>query len=766
MTQENSKADFSNTAVRGTSFMIGAQIVRNFIVFGSTIIVTRLLHPDDFGLVACLAPVIGFIALLQDAGLQQALIQRARLTFAEENGVFWILAALSVFFAGILWASASSIAAFYGDPRLVPLTVLASVTLVIGGLSAVPMSLLNRHMRFRDIAGIDIAAQALGSASAILGAWAGLSYWALMMMPLVSSLVKVIGALWLGGWRPGPPRFRIDRRMFSFGVNLTGFSLVNFFARNLDNILIGRVWGTVELGLYDRAYKLLMLPLQALNAPLSRVMIPILSRVQDDQDRVRRIYVRAVGVLALGVVPGMAAVTMAAEDVILVLFGEKWLLVAPIFIFLGAASLIQVVGNTVGWIFISQGKTREQLIIGTFNAACIVLAFVVGLPWGAVGVAAAYCIGCYLIILPVSYAYMNRIGPVRWQDYVQIQVPLLIAAALCWGVMTFGVQEAWDFSPVARIGATLVCSYLCAFVVSLANPMGRYLMREVIGLVMRPYRSRLVHHRVMFDVYRRRLFGVRQRPHTLPGELIVSLTSYPPRFPTLLPTLHCLLTQTVRPERVILWVAHDDRAKLPAVIERLESAGLEIRTCSDIRSYKKIVPVLQIFPDAFIVTADDDLYYNSTWLSDMTESWSGNPREIVCHRAHRIRTDECGNVRPYREWDLAIVGPVVGVDVFPTGGGGALYPPKVFSFEVTDRTLFQDLCPTADDIWLYWMARRAGAYYRKTPGGFFMFNWPSSQSVALVDENVVKARNDEQIRAMGAYFEPIEALCAPTGTQD
>jgi len=752
--------------MRGSFFMIGAQVFRNVIIFGSTIIVTRLLHPDDFGLIACLAPVIAFIMLLQDAGLQQALIQRERLTFAEENGVFWILAVLSLFFAAVLWASATSIAAFYGDPRLVPLTMMASVTLLIGGLSAVPMSLLNRHMRFREIAVIDVAAQALGSASAVLGAWAGLSYWALMMMPLVSSLVKVIGALWLGGWRPGWPRFAIDRALFSFGANLTGFNLVNFFARNLDNILIGRVWGTVELGYYDRAYKLLMLPLQALNAPLSRVMIPILSRVQNDRDRVRRIYIRAVGVLALGVVPGMAAVTIAAEDLILVLFGEKWLPVVPIFYFLGAVGLSHIVHNPIGSLFISQGKSRQMLYLGAFNATTYVASFVIGLPWGAVGVAGALAVSEYAIRVPMIWYYMNRIGLIRWQDSVQIQVPLLIAAALCWGVMSFGVEAAWEFSPVGRIAATLVCSYLCAFVISLANPMGRYLMKEVLVLLARPYRGRLDAVRVSLDLARRRRFGVRRRPHTLPGELIVSLTSYPPRFPTLLPTLHCLLTQTVRPDRVILWVAHDDRDKLPAAVRQLESAGLEIRTCADTRSYKKIVPTLQSFPDAFIVTADDDLYYKSTWLSDLIKHWSGSPREIVCHRAHRIKVDEYGNVLPYAEWDFSIEGPIAGEDVFATSGGGVLYSPKVFSQEVTDKTLFQDLCPTADDIWQYWMARRAGASYSKTPGSFFLFDWPSSRTTALSNENVIAGRNDEQIRAMGSYFEPLEVLCEKGAAKD
>ena len=204
-------------------------------------------------------------------------------------------------------------------------------------------------------------------------------------------------------------------------------------------------------------------------------------------------------------------------------------------------------------------------------------------------------------------------------------------------------------------------------------------------------------------------------PHALPGELIVSLTSYPPRFATLLPTLHCLLAQSVKPDRVILWVGADALEFLPQPVRDLQAKGLEIRACKDVGPYTKIIPALREFPKAFIVTADDDLFYYRYWLADLIVDWDGSARQIVCHRAHRIKFGDDGLPIPYHEWDFDIQGPALSTTIFPTGVGGVLYPPGCFAQDVLDEEKFLSLSPKADDVWLFWMGRLAGAIYRKTP---------------------------------------------------
>jgi hypothetical protein len=161
---------------------------------------------------------------------------------------------------------------------------------------------------------------------------------------------------------------------------------------------------------------------------------------------------------------------------------------------------------------------------------------------------------------------------------------------------------------------------------------------------------------------------------------------------------------------------------------------------------------LRDFPKAFIVTADDDLYYYSHWLRDLIEGWSGGTHQIICHRAHRIKVDAQGLPIPYNQWELEISGPIETTDIFPTGVGGVFYPPGSLSPEVLDETRFLELSPRVDDVWLYWMGCRAGTIFKKTPGKMELFNWPGSQGVALMNENIFESANDWKIKAMIQHY--------------
>ena len=217
------------------------------------------------------------------------------------------------------------------------------------------------------------------------------------------------------------------------------------------------------------------------------------------------------------------------------------------------------------------------------------------------------------------------------------------------------------------------------------------------------------------------------RPHGLPAPLIVSLTSHAARFATLAPTLQALLRQTVQPDRVILWLDEGDEDCLPADLRALP--GLEIRLCPAWRSYKKIVPTLLAYPDAYVVTADDDLYYGPDWLRGLVEAAQGGAG-IACHRAHRVEMQH-GRPAPYEAWAQNLRAPETGPLVFPTGVAGVIYAPGVFHPDITRDDLFMRLAPGADDIWLYWMHRLAGSAPVKIGGPVRLLEWQGSQAVSL-----------------------------------
>lgn len=239
------------------------------------------------------------------------------------------------------------------------------------------------------------------------------------------------------------------------------------------------------------------------------------------------------------------------------------------------------------------------------------------------------------------------------------------------------------------------------------------------------------------------------RPHGLDAPLIVSLTSYPARFGTLFPTLRALTRQSVRPDRLILWLDPGDERALPAEARVLD--GLEVRTCPKWRSYKKLVPTLLETPDAFVVTADDDVYYSPDWLEQLVAAAAGGAR-VACHRAHRI-VMAGGRPADYEKWDHNIDLPETGPLVLPTGVSGVIYAPRVFHPDVTRAELFQTLAPSADDIWFYWMHRLAGSRPVKIGGRARILEWSDSQVSSLRSANRPAAGQGGNDRAIAALMD-------------
>ncbi|MGU3390548.1 hypothetical protein [Sphingomonas sp. M1A8_2b] len=246
-----------------------------------------------------------------------------------------------------------------------------------------------------------------------------------------------------------------------------------------------------------------------------------------------------------------------------------------------------------------------------------------------------------------------------------------------------------------------------------------------------------------------------KRSHRLDGELIVSLTSYPARFPTLANTLRSLLDQKTTPDRTILWLAYGDERTLPTDVLALVSQGLEICECADTRSYKKIIPALRAYPNAFIVTADDDIYYPPDWLGSLVEQFDPADPAILAHRAHMAAMKSDGHLTPYASWELdtqRIHDAPPHQLLFPTGVGGVLYPPRSLGDDALDEALFMQLCPTGDDLWLFWMAERAGTPHRRVPGRMKLVHWHGSQEAGLVHHNLFDSGNDIQIAALEQHL--------------
>lgn len=469
---------------RGALMTGGAQAVRLACQFASVIVLSRLLAPEDFGIVAMAAPVMGFVGLFQDLGLMQATVQKKHITHAEVNALFWINMGISALLAGILILAGPLAARFYEEPGVGLLVAALSLQILVSGAGGQHHAILNRRMQFGRLAVLDSVSAVVGLGVAIVWALVDPGYWALYAGGLATAITATVMAWAASGWRPGWPRWVAGAGgLVNFGAGITGFNFANFFARNLDNVLIGRYRGNEELGLYDRAYKLLLFPLQQVTNPLSRVMVPALSRMTDEPHRYRHAYLRVAPLLLLVTLPGVALAIAMADVLVPFALGQQWAASALIFQALGFAGLLQSLNNPSGWLFISQGRSAEFMRWGIVTALTSVAAFVIGLPYGAYGVALAYAISEYLRT-PLLWLYVGRRGPVEAGDMARAAFPFVVGAHLAIGFLWVIRPHLPDAPLSALILGTLLSYSLVIAFAALFEP-GRRTLRECLRLLRR-----------------------------------------------------------------------------------------------------------------------------------------------------------------------------------------------------------------------------------------------------------------------------------------
>jgi O-antigen/teichoic acid export membrane protein len=468
------KENLGGRTARSGVISITSQGFRFFASTLTTIILARLLTPEDYGLVGMVAIVTGFVSMYKDLGLSSATIQKEELGTHEVSTLFWVNVGVSALLAVFTVAIAPLVSWFYREPRLTRITIVYAIPLLLGGLAVQHEALLRRQMRFGALAVAEISALTAGLVVAIVFAWRGAGYWALVANQIVFALLYTSGVWIACRWRPGRPHHLSKiRSLLTFGSNITGFTTINYFARNVDNLLIGRVWGSEPLGLYARAYQLLILPIDQVNVPLTSVAVPALSRLTDSPDRYRRAYERLLEKIVMLTMPLMALMISTSDWMVLLLLGPKWIGVSHIFVFLGIAGFIQPVCNTTGWIFISQNRTNELLTWGLIGPTILVVSIVAGLPWGPVGVAAAYAATSFLVVSPLLFWFVGRRGPVKALDFYRVIAPAAFASVVVL-LTLLGLRNLLTVFPlVLRLALSTVIAAVTALIVLAMLPAGR-----------------------------------------------------------------------------------------------------------------------------------------------------------------------------------------------------------------------------------------------------------------------------------------------------
>ncbi len=451
-------ANLAHRASRGIVVTMSGLWGRALLQMAATMVLARLLSPADFGLIAMVAAIIGVAELVRDFGMTGAIIQAQELSETVWRSVMWLSVLIGLVLSTIVALCAPLIAALYGEPELVILTLVMAPGIFLSGLSMPLQARATREMRFANLAVTDVVSMGGSVIAGIIAAFFGAGVWSLVIMGVTGILVRLC-MLWLIV-RPSFGWPRISREawpLISTGGSIFGAELLGYAEKNLDNVIIGAQLGPAVLGQYTRAYSIFLLPLQQMNGPLGRVALPVLSALREDADRYRKYIRNATLVVGYLTLPTYAAAAGVAGPLISVLLGPGWEVAAVIFSLLAIAGFAQAIGSVRTWLYISLGHSHRQFAYDLVARPIVIAGYFIGIAWGGVyGLVITYATLSLIMLIP-GFGFAIRGTFVRAGDIVgSLPRPLVMA------VLTFGgsavISHLFVAPPILQVLAGLAAS--------------------------------------------------------------------------------------------------------------------------------------------------------------------------------------------------------------------------------------------------------------------------------------------------------------------
>ncbi len=473
--------------VSGVLYTAVAKYAGIVVSLAVTGVLSRLLPPGDFGIVAVATVIITFFNIFSDLGIGPAVIQYKGLRRRQLREIFSFTIWSGALIALLFFACSPLIASYYDSPRLTLICQLLSINLFFASANIVPNAQLFKDKRFKFIALRNLTVQCSVGTVAIVAALQGLGIYALLINPIVSSAVIFLINLreypMLPRWTSG---FKSLRKIFAFSAYQFSFNLINYFSRNLDKLLIGKYMGMSPLGYYEKSYRLMMLPLQNITHVISPVMHPIFADFQDDLSRLSGSYLRVVKLLALMAFPLSAVLYFTAPELILLIFGPQWTASVPVFRILALSVGVQIVLSTSGSIFQAANATKMLFYSGLISTVLNVAGICLGIFWFGTLEAVAWgiCITFSINFVQCYYLMYYRTFHLSWRPFwAQLTRPLVLSALMAgslYGLDLLLPEHTLIFNLLAK-GALAACVWGAYIQLS-----GEYdILRKVLSLVRR-----------------------------------------------------------------------------------------------------------------------------------------------------------------------------------------------------------------------------------------------------------------------------------------
>jgi PST family polysaccharide transporter len=445
--------EFRRKTVSGVTWTAAGQAGRQVVILAANVALARLLTPRDFGLIATAVIFSNFTFVISEQGLLTALVQRKEVEEAHLSSTFWLNLALGGALAAIFAACAPLTARIYHEPNLTQVMRIISLMFVIYPLGMVHKAVLTRALSFRSIAISEITSAALGGGAGVLLAWKGFGVNSVAYQFIVEFVSGTIVFWLLCSWRPRASfRWPAVRDLMGFSSHLLISDVATYWVRNVDNLLIGLYLGTFALGLYSRAYSVMLFPMSRLSWVFSRVMTRSFAIIQDDPARVKAIFLKMTRVIALATFPMMLGVAATSEAFVACVFGGQWGEMVPTLRILAVVGMIQSVTSLVSNLYLSRGRSDLNLRVKLPIQALQVLGIVAGLRGGILGVAVGYA-AMSLLTVPIDLHYGGGLVGLGVGEFFRN----LTETLLCASAMAVAVAAAKFFLAPFPATAVLAC---------------------------------------------------------------------------------------------------------------------------------------------------------------------------------------------------------------------------------------------------------------------------------------------------------------------
>lgn len=408
----------------GIKWSVIDQVVRQCITLVISGILSRLLTPAEYGFLGMITVAIGFLQVFKDIGLGTSIIQKQGITQEEKSTIFWLNILIGTGLTLSLELTAPLIAAFFKEPQLTALIRVMALNFIISSFAIVPDALIQKAIDFKSYFYRNLGTVIAGGLLGIGLAYKGFGVWALIGQSLLTSFVGMIISFRMIKWRPNWLfRRHLLKSHLRFSLPLLGDSSINYWVRNIDNILVGKYLGASSLGIYNRAYSLMLLPLRHISSTLSRVMFPSFALIQHDKDLIWDQYSKMMSIVALLSFPLMTFLGVYARECILIVYGNQWTEVVPLFRILCLLGASQSLASIAGSVYYSTGKTALLFKIGLISKVLMITGITLGLylgqltgmVWGYLfSSLLAFIIEAYFVSFTLNnsiFNYFNNIAP-------------------------------------------------------------------------------------------------------------------------------------------------------------------------------------------------------------------------------------------------------------------------------------------------------------------------------------------------------------------